>query len=224
MRKKDAVSPVASQSGRHKPDSYPPWAFFKDDRGDDRWFYAQPRLVVHLDEPAIGAVGRYFTEALPHDVHLLDLMSSWRTHLPEEFPAESVVGLGMNAVEMMENPQLHDMVVQDLNDSPTLPFEDGEFDACIVTVSIQYLTKPLEVFAEVNRVLRPGGGFHVIYSNRMFFTKAVAIWKSLDDEGRGLLVGTYFENTGGWTTPERLNITPGAGTDPVYVVRAYTEG
>ena len=213
--------PSISQSGGTPQSPYPPWAFNKDDRGDDRWFYAQPRLVVHLDEPAIGAVGRYFAEALPRDSHLLDLMSSWRTHLPDEFVAERVVGLGMNAVEMMENPQLHDMVVHDLNVSPALPFEDGEFDACVVTVSIQYLTTPLEVFAEVNRVLRPGGGFHVIYSNRMFFTKAVAIWKSMDDDGRGLLVGTYFESSGGWTPSERLDISPGAGTDPVFVVRAF---
>ena len=215
---------MTSESGGASQSPYPPWAFYKDDRGDDRWFYAQPRLVVHIDEPAVQAVGRYFADALPQNSHLLDLMSSWRTHLPDEFVAERVVGLGMNAVEMMENPQLHDMVVHDLNVDPTLPFEDAEFDACFVTVSIQYLTSPLEAFAEVNRVLRPGGGLHVIYSNRMFFTKAVAIWKSLDDEGRGLLVGTYFSNSGNWTPPEILDISPESGIDPVYVVRAFKAG
>ena len=215
---------MTSDPGDLPESLYPPWAFYKDDRGDDRWFYAQPRLVVHLDEPAIEAVGRYFAEALPRDAHLLDLMSSWRTHLPDDFVAERFVGLGMNAVEMMENPQLHDMVVHDLNVDPILPFEEAEFDACFVTVSIQYLTRPLEVFAEVNRVLKPGGSLHIIYSNRMFFTKAVAIWKSLDDEGRGLLIGTYFENSGGWTAPEILDISPERGSDPVYVVRAFKSG
>ncbi len=201
---------------------YPDWSFRRDDEADDGWFYTQPKLVVHLDEPAITAVGDYFAENLPQGSKILDLMSSWRTHLPVGFEAGKVVGLGMNSQEMAENPQLDEHIVHDLNADPTLPFQDREFDACVVTVSVQYLTSPVEIFNEVNRVIKPGSAFHVIYSNRMFFTKAVAMWKGMADTGRGNLVESYFLSSGGWSRPERLDISQrlDVPSDPVYVVRA----
>ena len=106
-------------------------------------------------------------------------------------------------MEMRENPQLDDALVHDLNANPTLPFRDDTLDAAILTVSVQYLTKPELVFEEVARVLRPGARFHVIFSNRMFPTKATAIWKALLDEDRGRLVGAYFRRSGGWGSLKR---------------------
>lgn len=196
--------------------------FRREDGSDDRSFYLQPRLLVHIDEHAIEAIKGYLRGVLPANGIVLDLMSSWRSHLPDEVRLKKVAGLGLNAVEMQENPQLHEHVVHDLNADPKLPFVDAAFDAALVTVSVQYMVRPVEVFAEVARVLRPGATFHVIYSNRMFHTKVVAIWRALADDQRATLVSSYFQNSNGWEMPETLDLSPKLGTysDPVYVVRA----
>ena len=196
------------------------------DESDDRLFYTEPRLVVHIDDHAIAAIGRYFSETLPEGGVILDLMSSWRSHLPPGFQAERVVGLGMNDAEMRENPQIDEYAIHDLNDDPRLPFDDAVFDAVVVTVSIQYMTRPVEVFAEVRRILKDGAYFHVIYSNRMFPTKAVAVWQSLDDRRRGQLIGSYFTSADGWEDIALYDISPntGAYSDPVYVVSARKAG
>ncbi len=196
--------------------------FRRDDERPDVLFYAEPRLVVHIDEYAIQAIGEYLSEALPSGGVILDLMSSWRSHLPEEQERGKVVGLGLNSVEMRENPQLDESVVHDLNASAALPFRDRAFDAVILTVSVQYLTRPEQVFSEVARVLRPGSRFHVIYSNRMFPTKATAIWKALSDGDRAELIAAYFRRSGGWGEVEARDISPRVGgySDPVYVVSA----
>ena len=202
--------------------TYPQGSFRREDETDDRLFYAEPRLVVHIDDYALGAIASYFEKVLPHDGVILDLMSSWRSHLPENLPVKKLIGLGMNDVEMAENPRLHQAVVHDINAEPGLPFGDDSFDAVVVTVSIQYIVRPLEVFAEVNRTLKEGASFHVVYSNRMFPTKAVAIWKDLDDARRADLISSYFNDTGGWDSPRILNIgsRQKTNTDPVYVVTA----
>ena len=201
---------------------YPPEQFTRLDESDDRLFYQEPRLVVHIDDYAIAAIGGYLDQRLPKDGVLLDLMSSWRSHLPEGFPKRRLAGLGLNAVEMRENPQLDDFMVYDLNAHPVLPFDDATFDAAVLTVSIQYLTSPVEVFREVNRALKEGAIFHVVFSNRMFPTKAVAIWQSLDDAGRAQLIASYFTHSDGWERPEGVDISPRLAyrTDPVYVVCA----
>ena len=207
---------------RQQGDLFRPEYFRREDERPDALFYAEPRLVVHIDEHAIRAIGAYLSETLPAGGALLDLMSSWRSHLPERPAMGKVVGLGLNRVEMKENPQLDEAVVHDLNANPALPFRDGAFDAAVLTVSVQYLTGPEQVFAEVARVLKPGARFHVIYSNRMFPTKATAVWKALSDSDRAKLIGAYFRRSGRWEEPEARDITPrvGAYSDPVYVVSA----
>ena len=138
----------------HYPDVY----FSRQDETDDRQFYAAPRKVVHIDDAAIGTLrDAVLAEVLPPGSAILDLMSSWRSHLPEHGAFTNVTGLGMNADEMADNPQLTAYVVHDLNQSPDLPFADTAFDAVICTVSVQYLVQPVEVFSEVRRVLKPGG-------------------------------------------------------------------
>ena len=183
---------------RQTGDSFRPEYFRREDERPDALFYTEPRLVVHIDEHAIRAIGAYLAETLPPGGVILDLMSSWRSHLPEVPTMEKVVGLGLNGVEMMENPQLDDAVVHDLNAYPKLPFQDKAFDVAVLTVSVQYLTRPEQVFAEVARVLKPGARFHVIYSNRMFPTKATAIWKALSHGDRAKLIAAYFRRSGRW--------------------------
>src|SRR6266481_3717972 len=151
---------------------------------------------------------------------LLDLMSSWRSHLPEGARYGEVVGLGMNADEMAENPQLTRSVVHDLNRDPRLPFADGEFDAAMCAVSIQYVTNPPALFREMSRVLRPGAPFVVSFSNRCFPTKAVAVWLGTDDLQHVALVRAYFEAAGPWAEITEEARWPSEDGDPLYAVWA----
>jgi ubiquinone/menaquinone biosynthesis C-methylase UbiE len=125
----------------------------------------------------------------------------------------------MNAEEMADNSALSRFVLHDLNRDPGLPFADASFAAAMCAVSVQYLTRPLEVFREVGRVLRPGGPFVVSFSNRCFPTKAVAIWQATTDAQHIQLVGSYFGHAGGWEPPQARAFEPPSG-DPLYVVWA----
>src|SRR5215831_10659050 len=176
----------------------PPAAYARDDDAADASFYAFPRKVVHIDEGAIAALGRLYADVLPAGGRLLDLMSSWRSHLPAGFRANEVVGLGLNIDEMTDNPQLSRALVHDVNDDPRLPFGDGEFDGAMCAVSVQYVLHPVHLFREVHRVLRPGAPFVVSFSNRCFPTKAVAVWLDATDQQHVTLVRAYFESAGGF--------------------------
>jgi SAM-dependent methyltransferase len=175
---------------------FPSEYFQRYDESDDSLFYTLPRKVVHIDDTAIHAVKILFKELLPPGGVYLDLMSSWRSHLPDDLKPKRVVGLGMNQAEMSDNPQLNQHVVHNLNVDPILPFEDEVFDAAFCTVSVQYLTHPIEVFAEVNRVLKSGAPFVVTFSNRCFPNKAIALWMATTDKQHLALVTQYFEESG----------------------------
>jgi|SRR5690242_4817998 len=204
------------------PSHFKPEFFRRLDESDDESFYTIPRFVVHIDDGAIAKVGEIYARLLPQGGAILDLMSSWRTHLPEHVRASRVVGLGLNRAEMEDNPQLSEAVVHNLNKSPRLPFADAEFDGAIMTVSVQYLVHPVEVFAEVARVLKPHAPFVVTFSNRMFPTKAVAIWQALDERGRVGLVGRYFMDSGGFENMDVIDRSADAPpSDPVYAVVGY---
>ena len=133
-----------------------------------------------------------------------------------------VVGLGLNAEEMADNPQLTRAIVHDVNGDPRLPFGDEAFEGAMCAVSIQYLTAPLVVFREVRRVLRPGAPFIVSFSNRCFPTKAVAVWLGTTDPQHVALVRAYFEGTGGWVDVTEEDRSPGDDGDPLYAVWART--
>jgi SAM-dependent methyltransferase len=195
-------------------------AYTRDDESSDDRFYEIPRKVVHIDDAAIAALGHLYAEVLPPGGRLLDLMSSWRSHLPAGFRAQEVVGLGMNADEMADNPQLSRHVVHDINRDPRLPFDNEAFDGAMCAVSVQYMTHPLLVFREVRRVLRPGAPFVVAFSNRCFFTKAVSVWLETTDEQHLTLVRTYFDKTGGWADVTAEDRSPGGEANPLYAVWA----
>ena len=203
-----------------------PEHFRREDERDDRLFFQVPRLVTHIDDQAIEAARQLYAELLPPDGAVLDLMSSWKSHLPHEPSRRRTVGLGMNETELRENTQLDEWVVHDVNSEPDLPFADGEFDGVVMTVSIQYLTQPVEVFRSVSRIIRPGGPFVITYSNRLFPQKAVALWCSCTDEERGRLIGSYFHYAGGWggITAEDRSPRGGPPSDPLYAVWARKAG
>jgi SAM-dependent methyltransferase len=202
--------------------AFPPGAFRRENEEDDRLFYASPRRVVHLDAPAIDALSGLYGLLVPARACVLDLMASWRSHLPPSF-AGTIIGLGLNRQEMQENPGLREAVVQDLNREPTLPFNDAAFDAAVCAVSVQYLTRPVDVFQEVRRTLKPDGLFIVSFSNRCFPEKAVALWRAANDSQHVALVVRYFDASGGlggaWSQVSEYAHTPPAG-DPLYAVWA----
>jgi SAM-dependent methyltransferase len=198
-----------------------PEHFEREDSSSDRRFYETPRLVTHIDEAACAALSEFYARLLPDGGEILDLMSSCVSHLPVEVGYHSVTGLGMNEVELMTNPQLTTAVIADLNEIPVLPFADAAFDGCVISVSIQYLIQPTIIFREIARVLRPGAPCAVTFSNRMFPTKAIAVWRALGDEDHARLVGYYFTEAGGFEEPVFDDISPFPGeTDPLFAVMA----
>lgn len=195
--------------------------FRRYDEAPDSLFYRQPRFVTHIDDAAIAAVTQVYRELFPSGADVLDLMSSWVSHLPPEVAYRHVFGLGMNEAELAANPRLNGYVVHDLNACPSIPLDTATFDAAAICVSIQYLTHPVEVLRNLGRVLRPGGVLAITYSNRCFPTKAVAIWQSLGDTGHGALIGEYLREAGNWTDidlQDRSSAVP--GEDPLYAVIA----
>ena len=174
----------------------PEAAFTKADPTPDAAFYVQPRFVHHIDDGAVAAVTALYRETLPPGGAILDLMSSWVSHLPDEAAYASVTGHGMNAAELAANERLSRWFVQDLNVDPALPEADASFDAACLCVSVQYLQQPVAVFREVARVLRPGGRFVASFSNRCFPTKAVAIWQALPGPDQQRLVARYMRLAG----------------------------
>ena len=175
---------------------FPPRAFEKADASPDPMFYADPRLVAHIDDAAIAAVTQLYRETLPLGGAVLDLMGSWISHLPPEMSFSQVTGHGMNATELAANPRLDDWFVADLNADPLLPLPGGAFDGACLCVSIQYLQHPVAVLREAARVLRPECPLIVTFSNRCFPTKAVAIWQALDGPAQQKLVALYLTRAG----------------------------
>ena len=200
-------------------DAFPPWFFDRADGTADGTFYSWPRLVTHIDDGAIAAVGALYDE-LGIDGDVLDLMASWVSHFRQ--PPAHLTVLGMNAQELAANPAAAVTVVHDLNAEPALPFDDGAFDAAVCCVSVDYLVRPVEVFTDVARVLRPGGPFVCTFSNRCFPTKAVRGWLYANDEQRCTVVRRYFELAGGWEDVRSERRTPPAHHgDPLFAVWAY---
>lgn len=198
----------------------PAQAFRKADPSPDTAFYRQARLVAHIDDAAIRAVTGLYRELVPAGGTVLDLMGSWISHLPDDVEYLQVVGHGMNADELAANPRLDRSFVQDLNANPVLPLDGGTFDAALMCVSVQYVQRPAELFAEVRRVLRPGAPAVVTFSNRCFPTKAVAIWQALSGPDQTRLVELYLDRAG-FVRTERREVLDGRRSDPLWAVIGY---
>ena len=179
--------------------TYAPERFSREDESDDIEFYAEKRIVDHLDSYALETVesiiGQLIIEESPV---ILDLMAGWNSHIPETLKPEKVIGLGLNKEELEQNKSLDEYIIHDLNKDPMLPFADSTFDAVLNTVSVDYMTKPFEVAEEVNRILKPGGIFIVVFSDRMFPQKAIRLWKESSDQERIMFVEDLFIYTDGF--------------------------
>jgi len=193
--------------------------FRRIDESPDPEFYSFPRFVTHIDDGAIAAVTQLYRDWLPPGGAVLDLMSSWISHLPPEVAYRRVVGLGMNAEELGRNPRLDAWIVHDLNAEPALPFAAGEFDAAAICVSVDYLVHPVAVLRDLGRVVQPGGPVVITFSNRCFPTKVIAAWRVSDDAEHVELVARFLHAAGCWTAIECLDRSPLDG-DPLFAVVA----
>ena len=203
----------------------------KLDDTDDALFYAMPRFVTHVDEGFIQQLTALYRERLQPQSCILDMMSSWVSHLPEEIAFARIEGHGLNTQELARNPRLDRFVVQDLNQNPQLPFADRQFDAVLNAVSVQYLQYPEAIFSEIHRVHKPGGVAIVSFSNRMFYQKAIQVWRDGSEADRLELVNRYFASVAGFSPPEIVARQPAVasgllqwmglgGGDPFYAAIA----
>lgn len=170
-------------------------------RGDeqpDSLFYRQPRLVHHLDSTARAEISGRYGRLIRPGSRVLDLMGSWTSHLPDSLELGGLTVLGMNGEELRHNTRATETVVQDLNADPALPFAEASFDAVICTASVEYLTHPLAVTAEIRRILKPGGLLAFAFSNRWFPPKAIRLWTEMHEFERLGLVAELFHATGGF--------------------------
>ncbi|MBC7825001.1 MAG: class I SAM-dependent methyltransferase, partial [Candidatus Parcubacteria bacterium] len=197
---------------------------------NDTLFYEAPRFVTHVDEGFIQQLTDLYRSRLKPNTRILDMMSSWVSHLPEEMAFAHVEGHGLNGEELARNPRFDHYFVQNLNQDPKLPLDDQSLDAVLNTVSVQYVQYPEAIFSEIHRVLKPGGIAIISFSNRMFYQKAIAAWRDGSEASRVELVKRYFKAIPGFTEPEvvtKQSQAPGIfqlfgmpGGDPFYAVMA----
>eukprot|EP00899_Mesostigma_viride_P005493 jgi/Mesvir1/14945/Mv14621-RA.1 len=213
---KNEVAEVLKNPGWPEEWPFKEDAFKRYDESPDSDFYSSPRFVTHIDDPAIAALTRWYAQNFPKSntpgTAILDVCSSWISHFPKGYKQERIVGLGMNEPELKRNPVLTEYTVKDLNVDPTLPYEDGTFDVVVNAVSVDYLARPLEVFKEMNRVLKEGGLCAMSFSNRCFPTKVISLWAQTGDLDHIYIVGSYFHYAGGFEPPQVGYIMVGDNT------------
>ncbi|HYW19018.1 MAG TPA: class I SAM-dependent methyltransferase [Nodularia sp. (in: cyanobacteria)] len=203
----------------------------KLDDTDDKLFYDYPRFVTHVDEGFIQQLTDLYSDRLQPNTRILDMMSSWVSHLPAEMEFAHIEGHGLNAEELARNRRFNHYFVQNFNQSPQLPLPDQSFDVVLNCVSVQYIQYPEAIFAEIHRILKPGGLAIISFSNRMFFQKAIQAWRDASESNRVELVKHYFTSVPGFTVPEVIvnkSTAPNflqwlgaSGGDPFYAVIAH---
>ncbi len=177
---------------------FSPKSLERGDESADSVFYQEARMVQHLDSTARSHISAEYGRIIAPESKVLDLMGSWDSHLPDDLAVRQLTVLGMNEEELTANSRATERVVRDLNENPVLPFDDKSLDAIICTASVEYLTDPLAVFKELQRVLIPGGVLAIAFSNRWFPSKAVSIWGQLHEFERLGMVLEMFHRTGGF--------------------------
>lgn len=169
--------------------------FQRENEEDDGLFYESTRFGSYVDSVASEHISKVYRRFLNSDMKVLDLMSGGTSHLPDDRPTIELTGLGLNQKELNKNAALDHRTVHDLNQNPTLPFKNQQFDLVICSLSVEYLTQPKEIFKEITRILKPGAHLIITFSDRWLTQKVTRIWKMLYAFERIGLVTDFFKST-----------------------------
>ena len=216
--KSHAESLMSEQTSQETYFGLPSFWFQRPDDDADDVFYEHARMVAHIDDATMASLTDFYREFIPAQASVLDLMSSWLSHLPPELQLSRVAGLGMNAEELAANPQLTEWCVHNLNQTPKLPFAKASFDRALIVVSIQYLIQPVEVLQSVLDALQPGGAIAIAMSHRLFPTKAIAAFQGMERDDKMKLVG-YCLQQAGFGDIAFHDRSP-LGADPLWIMTA----
>ena len=176
----------------------------KSDICDDEIFYQQPRFVHHLSDSFRTRLTSLYSEYLLNHHIILDLMSSWVSHLPSNISYKKVIGHGMNEAELSSNERLDRFFVQNLNKKQNMPIEDSSIDVGLIVAGWQYLQYPEKVSLELSRVIKSDSLLIISFTNRAFWTKAPNIWTYSSEEKRIEYV-TNVLTSNGWRIEKILN-------------------
>ena len=176
----------------------------KSDISDDEIFYQQPRFVHHLSDSFRTRLTNLYSEYLLKHYIILDLMSSWVSHLPPNIRYKKVIGHGMNQAELSSNERLDSFFVQNLNKKQNMPIEDSSIDVGLIVAGWQYLQYPELVSLELSRVIKSDSFLIISFTNRAFWTKAPNIWTYSSEEKRIEYV-TNVLTSNGWRIEKILN-------------------
>ena len=176
----------------------------KSDICDDEIFYQQPRFVHHLSDSFRNRLTSLYSEYLLNHQIILDLMSSWVSHLPSNISYKKVIGHGMNEAELSSNERLDRFFVQNLNKKQNMPIEDSSVDVGLIVAGWQYLQYPEKVSLELSRVIKSDSLLIISFTNRAFWTKAPNIWTYSSEEKRIEYV-TSVLTSNGWRIEKILN-------------------
>ena len=176
----------------------------KSDISDDEIFYQQPRFVHHLSDSFRNRLTSLYSEYLLNHHIILDLMSSWVSHLPSNISYKKVIGHGMNQAELSSNERLDKFFVQNLNKKQNMPIEDSSVDVGLIVAGWQYLQYPEKVSLELSRVIKSDSLLIISFTNRAFWTKAPNIWTYSSEEKRIEYV-TSVLTSNGWRIEKILN-------------------
>ncbi len=153
----------------------------KDDNSEDSLFYLEPRFVNHLDEAFRNRLTKLYEERINRNAVVLDLMSSWVSHLPPGIRYKKVIGHGLNRIELESNKRLDCFWTQDFNSDQKIPLDDSSVDICLMVAAWQYLQYPEKLAFNLKRVVKHNGKLIVSFSNRAFWSKAPRVWTQGSD-------------------------------------------
>ena len=176
----------------------------KSDICDDEIFYQQPRFVNHLSDSFRTRLTTLYSEYLLNHHIILDLMSSWVSHLPTNIRYKKVIGHGMNQAELSSNERLDSIFVQNLNKKQNMPIEDSSIDVGLIVAGWQYLQYPEKVSLELSRIIKSDSLLIISFTNRAFWTKAPNIWTYSSEEKRIEYV-TSVLTANGWRIEKVFN-------------------
>ena len=176
----------------------------KIDDSDDQIFYQNPRYVNHLSFSFRNRLTNLYSKYLYSNNVILDLMSSWVSHLPTNTKYKKIIGHGMNESELRANKRLDSFWVQNLNKIQILPIEDSSVDTGLIVAGWQYLQYPEKISLELSRIIKKDSLLIISFSNRAFWTKSPNIWTNSSEEGRIEYVKKVISSNG-WSVEKILN-------------------